>query len=431
MGGRRRSRPRTRYPEHRNGSIATRSGPWILPLNNPAESTRNPPSKRLLLLLVALTAAAPVALQIFLPALPALQNYFGVSTGVAQYTLTFSIVANAFATLGYGPLSDRFGRRPVLIGGLVLFVVGSFAAVAAQSIGTLVFARVLQAAGAASGMVLARAILRDLYDTEQAARAIAYLTMAMVVAPMIAPTIGAVLVDVLGWRSVFVALSLFALLLLAWSIKHLIETRPYDPRRRNGAGLVKGAALLAARPLFVSYTLQSTFAISMFFSFLAGAPYFMVNVLGRTATEYGLYFIMVSGSYMFGNFVSARLVRRVGIYRLIVTGCSLTLCGALTSAALMFSGVWAPLSLFAPVALAAIGNGLSIPNSMAGAMSINRDLAGTASGLLGFTQMLFSAIVSQWVGELQNGTPFPMVIFMSICAALSLIGFLLHKAIGR
>jgi MFS transporter, DHA1 family, multidrug resistance protein len=395
-----------------------------------AEQRQHPP-RALLLLLVALTAAAPVALQIFLPALPALKAHFDVSTGVAQYALSLSILANAFATLAYGPLSDHLGRRPVMIGGLLLFLTGSLAAIAAQSIGTLVFARILQAAGAASGMVLARAILRDIYETEQAARAIAYLTMAMVVAPMIAPTIGAVLVDTLGWRSVFVALAGFALILFVWSLGYLIETRPPRSSRGSGTGMLKAASVLVRKPLFIAYTLQSTFAISAFFSFLAGAPYFMVNILGRTATEYGLYFMMVSASYMLGNFLSARLVRRVGINRLIAIGSWLTLLGMLLSLVLLRLGWWTPLALFGPMTLVAVGNGLGIPNSMAGAMSINRDLAGTASGLLGFTQMLFSAIVSQWVGELQDGTPYPMVWFMTGCAALSLLGFLSHRLFGK
>lgn len=383
-----------------------------------------------MLLLVALTAAAPVALQIFLPALPALQRHFEVSTGVAQYTLTFSILANAIATLGYGPLSDHFGRRPVLIGGLTLFLVGSLAAVVAPTIGTLVVARILQSAGAASGMVLARAILRDLYETEQAARAIAYLTMAMVAAPMVSPTLGAVLVDTLSWRAVFVVLAIFALLLLVASHRHLVETRRPPEGGGRGIGLIRGAAVLARRPPFLAYILQSTFAISTFFAFLAGAPYFMVNILGRSATEYGLFFIMVSGSYMAGNFLSARLVHRFGIDRLIVSGSALTLAAIAASAAAMWHGVWEPLMLFAPMGVAAIGNGLSIPNSMAGAMSVNRDLAGTASGLAGFTQMLLSAIVSQWVGELHDGTPYPMLVFMCLCATLSLAGFVLVRRIG-
>lgn len=386
-----------------------------------------PPSRWLLLLLVALTAAAPVALQIFLPALPAIQAHFSVSIGVVQYTLTASILANAVATLVYGPLSDRFGRRPVLLCGLSIFVLGSLFALVATSISWLVFSRILQAAGAAAGMVMARTIIRDLYETEQAARALAFLTMAMVVAPMIAPTIGAVLVDLFDWHAVFVALAVFSALLLSWAFRFLVETRPAEAANPGKPGLLQGAINLLREPWFIAYNLQSTFAISSFFSFLAGATYFMVNILGRSATEYGLFFVLVSGSYMAGNFLTTRFVRRFGIHKLIITGSCLTLAAICTSVLLMFSFTWSPLLLFVPAAVASIGHGLSIPNSVAGAMSVHKSLAGTASGVIGFTQMFVAAVVSQLVGELQNGTPFPMLAFMSGCAALSLAGYFVHR----
>ncbi|GJL83981.1 MAG: Bcr/CflA family drug resistance efflux transporter [marine bacterium B5-7] len=402
--------------------------------SNPLSDSSTPlpdPSPATLILLVALTASAPVSLQIFLPTLPAIKNHFAVSAGVVQYTLTLAILANAFATLAYGPLSDRFGRRPVLLGGLTLFVAGSIAAIFANQIHLLIAARILQSAGAAAGLVLARTIIRDLYDTERAARAIAYLTMAMVVAPMISPTIGALLIDAFGWRAVFVALAGFAVVLCLWAYTSLAETRPSASASGNGVGLVTGAIMLLKRPQFLAFTFQSTFAISTFFSFLAGAAYFMVDVLGRTATEYGLYFMMVSGCYMVGNFLSARTVRHFGLERLIITGSSLSFGAVILSLILLVNGYWEPLSLFAPVSLAAIGNGLSIPNSMAGAMSIDRNLAGTASGVLGFSQMFFSALVAQAVGELENGTPYPMAWFMVVCAALSLGGYLAARFLPK
>ena len=148
-----------------------------------------------LFLLIAITALAPVSLQIFIPALPAIQTSFGTETGTTQLVLSLSIFANAIATLVYGPLSDRFGRRPVVLVGLVLFLLGSVLSTIAPSITFLILARIVQSSGAAAGMVLARAIIRDLYDREQAASAISYLTMAMVVAPMVAPTFGAILID--------------------------------------------------------------------------------------------------------------------------------------------------------------------------------------------------------------------------------------------
>lgn len=381
------------------------------------------PSPILLFLLVAMTTAAPLALQMFLPALPSVQKAFAVSAGTAQLSLSLSILANAFATLAYGPLSDRYGRRPVLIGGMLAFGVGSIACFVAPTIETLIIARLVQSAGAASGLVLARAIVRDLYDREQAASAIAYLTTAMVVAPMIAPTVGALLIESFGWRTIFLVHGAVAVLLVTLIVTRLVETRARHAAALASGGLIAGTGALLAMPHFRGYLLQSTFAIGSFFSFLAGAPYFMIDILGLTATDYGLYFVLVAGAFMVGNLISARIVRRVGMHRLITFGTTLTLIGAATALALLLAGVWTPLALFGPAALSAIGNGLSIANSMAGAVSVDPHRSGTASGLCGFSQMFLGAILTQVVGILQDGTPYAMVAFMVVCALLSLVTF--------
>lgn len=384
-------------------------------------------SKALLALLIALTALAPVSLQIFIPALPAIQASFKTSAGITQLVLSLSIFANAVATLAYGPLSDRLGRRPVVIAGLVIFVIGSVLSSIAPSIGLLIAARIVQSAGAAAGMVLARAIIRDLYDREQAASAIAYLTMAMVVAPMMAPTLGAVLIDQIGWRAIFIAMTVLGILMTFFVWRGLRETRA-SRQGRASSSLLRGAALLLRQPVFFAYLLQSTFAISTFFAFISGAPYFMIDIANRSATEYGLLFMLVTGGFMIGNFTSARLGRRVGIDRLIWIGNILAFIATCLVMGLMAAGYWTPFALFGPMMIVGFANGLSIANAQAGAISINPNLAGTASGLAGFAQMFIAALVSQAVGTLQNGTPYPMVGFMLGCAFLSLISFaLLHR----
>lgn len=391
------------------------------PIDRPASS------KALIALLIAITALAPVSLQIFIPALPAIQASFNTSAGITQLVLSLSIFANAIATLTYGPLSDRFGRRPVVLAGMLIFVAGSVLSSVAPTIGLLIAARIIQSAGAAAGMVLARAIIRDLYDREQAASAIAYLTMAMVVAPMVAPTIGALLIDQLDWRAIFWVMTVLGVL-LTWQVRRgLMETRPVR-KNMGSSGLLTGAALLLQHPAFLAYMLQSTFAISTFFAFISGAPYFMIDILEQSATQYGLLFMLVSGGFMIGNFISARIGRRVGIDRLIWIGNVLALIGTLLTVVLMIAGHWTALALFGPMMITGFANGLSIANAQAGAISINPDLAGTASGLSGFSQMFIAALVSQAVGMLQNGTPYPMVGFMAGCAFLSLIAFmLLHR----
>jgi len=384
------------------------------------EVARPSPSPLLLGLLVAMTAAAPIALQIYLPALPAIAKAFDVSAGTVQLSLSLSLLANAFATLAYGPLSDRFGRRPVLLVGLGLFLVGNLACALAPTVTTLIIARICQSAGAASGMVLARAIIRDLYDREQAASAIAYLTMVMVAAPMLSPTAGALLIEAYGWRAIFYTVGGFSVVLIWMVARHLVETHVPSREGTLGAALVDGTGSLLRNRRFLGYMLQSAFAIGTFFSFLAGAPYFMVDILGLTATDYGLWFILVSGAFMLGNFASARTVRRIGMHRLIVVGSVLSFASTVVALLLLGYGWWTPLALFGATAAAGFGNGLSIANSMAGAISVAPERAGAASGLCGFVQMTVSALVSQAVGMLQNGTPYPMAGFMVGCALLSL-----------
>ena len=388
-------------------------------------------SKTLITLLVAITALAPVSLQIFIPALPAIQSSFASETGVTQLVLSLSILANAIATLLYGPISDRFGRRPVVLVGISIFIVGSLFSALAPTIGLLIAARIIQSAGAAAGMVLARAIVRDLYDRERAASVIAYLTMAMVVAPMLAPTFGALLIDYFDWRAIFIAMALIGVVLCALVWRHLIETHFGEHAGTMWSGLGRGGLKLLHRPDFLAYTLQSTFAISTFFAFISGAPYFMIDILDRSATEYGLLFMVVSAGFMTGNFITARLGRRFGLDRFIWTGNVLALSAALCTSGLMLAGGWSPWSLFGPMIVIAFANGLSIANAQAGAVSVEPDLAGTASGIAGFAQMTIAALVSQAVGMLQNGTPYPMVVTMTLSAFLSLLCFGIGKRLPR
>lgn len=384
-------------------------------------------SKALVALLVAITAIAPVSLQIFIPALPAIQSSFESSTGTTQLVLSLSILANAIATLLYGPLSDRLGRRPVVLIGFFIFIFGSVLCALAPTINLLITARIIQSAGAAAGMVLARAIVRDLYDREQAASVIAYLTMAMVVAPMLAPTIGALLIDSFDWRAIFVVMAAIGAI-LCWQVwRHLIETHQGHATKTMWSGFSEGGLKLLRRPDFLAYTLQSSFAIATFFAFISGAPYFMIDILDRSATEYGLLFMIVSSGFMLGNFTTARLGRRFGIDRFIRMGSALALFGAALAFGLMIAGSWTPLSLFGPMVAVAFANGLSIANAQAGAVSVEPDLAGTASGIAGFAQMFTAALVSQAVGVLHNGTPYPMLGFMMLSALLSLVSFVAGK----
>lgn len=406
-------------PERRPGGKVTRCvvAPGVAGSRAGPALTANGPPWSLLVALVGITALGPMAMQIFLPALPAIQEGLAVSTGTAQLVLSLSTLSIAVAMLGYGPLSDRLGRRPVLLAGLAIYLAGSMMCVLAPDIGTLIVGRIIQAAGAAAGLVLARAIVRDLFALDRAASVMAYLTMAMVTAPMVSPALGGVLTDLLGWRSVFVASGLFGVLVLAAAMARLPETLPVGARRQGGARMLGSFAVLLRSPVFCGFAFQGAFAVALFYAFLAGAPFIVLRVLGAPATVYGLLFIAVSAAFMGGNLIAARLSPRVGVLAMVRLGSLLVLAGTLVLLLVALLLPWSLAGLFVPMTAIAVAQGMSMPNAQAGAVAVAPPLAGAAAGLSGFLQMGLAALVAQLVGLVQDGTPYPMLLVMAVCAA--------------
>ncbi len=331
----------------------------------------------------------------------------------------------AACQLVYGPMSDRVGRRPMLLGGLSVFVVASLIAALAPSIEYLIGARLLQALGGAAGIVLARAMVRDVFDRETSASVISYITMAFVVAPMVAPALGGFLDTRFGWRADFWLLTVLGALVLASAWVWLPETHVNRSQGGGATGLLAGALRLFALPRFRGYTLTLAFTSAVFFAFLGGAPHIMMDVLHRTPIEYGTWFVMISAGYMLGNFISGRFTRALGLDRMMAIGCIITLAGGLLCFAAAITGLLSPSTLFIPMALAALGNGLTIPNGTAGAISVDPRLTGAAAGWSGFSQMACGAAASQLVGSLQNDWPFAVFWFMAGASALALASHLL------
>ena len=269
-------------------------------------------------------------------------------------------------------------------------------------------------------MVLSRAIIRDLFDREQAASAISYVTMAMVVAPMIAPALGGILIDTFEWRSVFVVAGLVGIIVLVAVWIELGETG--RPARGAGglAGMFGGFRVLATDAQFLAYATQGAFSMSVFFTFLAAAPYVMVTVLGMPPTRYGLMFVLVSGSFMTGNFISARFGRRLGVDRMILVGSVGTVVGTSLSLLLLVALPWSPWSLFAPMMITALAQGAAMPSGQAAVVSVRPDMAGSASGLAGFGQMTVASTMAQIVGSIQTGTPYPVALGM-LASALGML----------
>ena len=388
-------------------------------------------SNRLIILLAAASALGPAAMQILLPALPVIKDTFQVSNDVAQLTLSLSMFAIAIGTLIYGPLSDKYGRRVIMLLGLVITIAGSIFCFLATSINLLILGRFIQSFGGAAGLVLARAIVRDVYEAEDAARVIATLVMVMVVIPMLSPALGGELMDQFGWQSVFIAIAFFGILTLLFSISYLPETLK-EPIPFEGAGAVLVTFIsLFKSPAFCGYAFCVTFVSVVFFSFISAAPEIMVSVLDRPPTEYGYYFIMIPLGFMSGNYVTRYFGRSIELNRMITWGASITIVGIALAFILLSLGIKHPLALFVPIAIAISGNGITLPNAMAAAINEFPNLAGSASGLTGFLQMAFSAVAAQVVALIFNGTVYPLLVMMFSAAVLSLVSFKLGVSAER
>jgi MFS transporter, DHA1 family, multidrug resistance protein len=375
-------------------------------------SAQNTASAGLIVILASVTAAGPFAMQIFLPALPAIARSFDVPAATAQLTLSLSMVAIALATLVYGPLSDRYGRRPVLQAGLLVFIAGSVGCFLAPTIELLIAARIVQAAGGAAGLVLARAIARDLYGPERAARVIAQLTLIMVLAPMLAPGVGGLISDLAGWRPVFLVVSIAGAVVLAAVVRRLGESHHARGVGDSPWDMLSGFGLLLRSPRFCLLAAYPAFSSMVFFSFIAGAPYLMVDVLLRPATEYGLYFILIAGGFMLGNFITVRVGHRFGLLPMMIAGMSIAAVGVVVCAAFVAFGRLSPMTLFLPIMVAQIGQGMGMPNAQAAAINVVPHRAGTASALVGFTQMMFAAVASQTVAVLLRDSAWPLILLM-------------------
>lgn len=390
-------------------------------------STTPAPRLPSVFILVAITALGPLALNIFMPSMPGLAKHFNVDYGLVQLTLTFYLVGLGFAQLIYGPISDRYGRRPVLLWGMAIYCVGSIACVLAPTITWLMLGRILQALGGCAGLVLGRAIIRDLYDRDRSAAMIGYVTMAMSLAPMLSPALGGYLDGLFGWRASFVFCSVAGLAVYAWVILTLPETLAERGQGEGVRALLHGYGQLLRSPAFCGYVLQTAFTSGVFFAFIAGAPFVVVTVMGLPASAYGLWFIVVSIGYLTGNFFTGRYAVRLGVDRMIMFGAIAQLIGIL---ALGLSSWFGPLSLpgiFLPMAVVAMSNGLTLPNGIAGAISVNPRAAGAAAGLSGALQMLTGAIAAVLVGYGQDHDPsqYPMLWTMSGCGILAVVSFVI------
>jgi DHA1 family bicyclomycin/chloramphenicol resistance-like MFS transporter len=390
------------------------------------------PRWRLLALLIAMSGISSLSLNILVPAIPSMVARFATAPANIQLTVSLYLLGLAVSQLVFGPLSDRFGRRPVVLVGLALAAVASSAALLATSVAALVVARVVQSLGASSGQTISRAIMRDLFDREQAAAMIGLVTSVVVLMPMAAPMLGGLLDTLFGWEAIFLFTALLSGTVFVWALFTLPETRRHSGAPGTSSHLRNDIAALAASPQFFAYALVAGLGSAPFFSFLGGTPHVVVGMLGRSSAEFGQWFLAPSIGFMAGNFVVSRLTARHGIDALIRWGIIATILGCLLSIALYVAlPGWEMTAIFLPQVIIGLGNGLLLPTAVAGAVSIRPQVAGTASGCTGFIQMAIGASAAQLGGMIvaEAADAMPMLLLMLACGIGTGMAFMLPKAL--
>ena len=358
--------------------------------------------------------------------LPAMVRYFGTGVSQAQLTLSVFVLAYAFSQLVYGPLSDRFGRRPTLLGGNLLFLAASVACTLAPTIETLIVARFFQGIGACAWAVVGRAIVRDIHGAEGTARMLGYIAAGQSLLIAIVPSIGGQLEQAFNWRANFALPGAIGAVLFAAAALFLAESNAHrDPRATEiGQSLRNYRALLSHRAAW-GCTLSNAFSFCCVMAFQSDASFVLMGLYGVSPREFGLLFSGAILGYIAGSFITARWVLRIGAQRLLAAGVILgALAGALM-AALALAGVRSVSAIIAPYFAFMLSIGLSQPAAMSGAISPFVRMAGAASAMFGFVQLGLGALAGYLVGRLHDGTPLPLALGIGLSSLGAFLAWLL------
>jgi DHA1 family bicyclomycin/chloramphenicol resistance-like MFS transporter len=374
------------------------------------------------LVLALLLGIQPVTTDLYLPALPALTAALRAHMGQAQLTLSALLLAFGCAQLVLGPLSDRFGRRPVLLWGLTAYVLASVGAVAAGSIELLILWRTLQGAAMGAAVMAARAIVRDLYQPADGARVMSRaLTGLGLIACLCAP-VGGLLADLFGWRVALAMPGLFGAVTLG-----LVALRFGESLARRNPDALRPGTLLSTwagvlrHPTFLAFSALTTAAYGLLFTFLASSSFVFIQVLGLSRTQYGLVMLWSSLAYIAGTFVCRRWLPRFGVRGSIARAAGLTLAGGSAMGVLALAGVHTPWAIVGPLTLVMLAHGVHQPCGQTGAVGPFPQAAGAASAINGFLMMLAAFGIGAWLGTRMDGTVLPLALgmwFWSVCLAL-------------
>ena len=371
--------------------------------------------------LVIAYALGPMATQILTPAVPFVHRDFGVTMATAQALVSLAFAVIAVSTLIYGPLSDRYGRRPVILVGTALFCLGSLLAAAATAPEWMLFGRALQAAGSAAGLTLTRTVIHDVCGRERSGRVLAQLTTVMIFVPMLAPGIGGILLDHVGWRAVFGVCLLFGVIALSLLVAYLPETHHERTSEfRLQAALASFGSLLGDRN-YLAPAIFFSGVMGAFFATQAAIPYLVVEVLGGSATAYGAWFAVACLFYVAGNQFTARFGHRYAPRKLILFSGIGCVAAAIAGAMAAHSLAWSTALLFLPTIALYFFAGVGIAPVQSEAIGAQPTRSGAASGLLSGMQMAVGAAIVQAIGYSHDGTPYPMYVGVIACTVVALV----------
>jgi DHA1 family bicyclomycin/chloramphenicol resistance-like MFS transporter len=381
------------------------------------------PPALIVLTLALLLGIQPITTDLYLPALPGLTQELGASMAQAQLTLTALLLAFGVSQLFWGPLSDRFGRRPVLLLGMTAYVLASIGSAFSPTIDLLVIWRTVQGAAMGAGVMCARAIVRDLYTPVQGASVMSKALSGLGVIACLSAPLGGLLTSVFNWHAAMLALSVFAAVTLGLIALRFKETVPHkNPNALQLVTLARTWLAIAGNPTFLAFTALTTFAYSGLFTFLASSSFVLIRVLGLTTTQYGLVMFANSFVYLLGTFLCRRLLVRWGVRRAVAIAGALTLSGGMVMAALALVGVQSWWAIELPFFLFMLGHGIHNPCGQSGAVGPFPQAAGAASALNGFIAMVSAFATGQWLGMHMDGTAQPLIfgiLFWSVLITLS------------
>ena len=375
----------------------------LLATRSPGEAQRSP-----FALLVCLTACGTLGMHVIIPALPATARAMDMSISTVQLTITLYLIGLSIGQLVYGPLSDRFGRRPVLLVGMTLFTVASVVTALAPNPAVLIGSRILQSLGGCSGLVLGRAAVRDGATPDRAASQLALLTLTMSLVPAIAPAIGGLITEWISWRASFVLLAALGGITLAWTVAVLPETNR-DRTTTPGISLlwISYARLLRSR-VFLGFALGGALSTTSFYGFMAAAPFIFEHHLHQTASDVGLYYLILMIGVASGSFLANRIARRVSLRTGLTISNALAVAGASCLAVVNLADLISVPAIVAPLTLFMVGAGMTSPFALAGSISADPRAIGAASGLYGFIQMGFGMICTVGVEVWSPGAIYPV-----------------------